>query len=696
MDDGHVWTEKELKLLEGRIRAEYKQAMEEVQRKLNEYLEKFRAKDEIKRQELADGKITQKEYAEWRKGQIMMGKRWEEMRDSLARDFANAEKICASMTQQFSYDAYAMNHNYGTFEVEKGSLVDTSYTLYDRSTVERLIRDDPTLLPPPGKKVSRAIAEGRAQLWNKQMIQSVMTQSILQGESIDKIAKRLANMVGDSDTKAAIRNARTMTTGAENAGRVDSYKRAENMGIKMMQQWVATLDNRTRHEHRQLDGQRVKVGEPFIVGHDAIMFPGDPAAAPYLVYNCRCTLIGVVAGSDLEKTTNAGELPRRSKLGTMTYDEWKNEHKGRKGGGGTSQTPAVSPAVTITAVGSAAAISWVDQIRNIQSNTTQLTESDIMQVGEIVARETQQLRDEYIHNKEEIERLLAEVRQKLNNDLSQSGEALSLRSRLQNEIINAQISSSDSYKKFPIMLQWALEENNLNIKIGENETIESVMKKLDDYIQDKKSIHDANVQRVLELRDRQETLLPAYMNGLKAKLSELRPMGTDGVVFGKHLTGNKEMGKVVESAYGYYPTDWIRRSIDRGSLKVEKVSRGYYSDWRNIIAISGGGENDPRSLATGIHELGHRMERAENLLPHEAEFYKRRTAGEPLKWLGPGYDKKEVTRKDDFTSPYMGKDYGGGAFELCSMGFEYIWTKPEILVKDPEMQNWILGMLAVC
>ena len=456
-----------------------------------------------------------------------------------------------------------------------------------------------------------------------------------------KIAKRLANMVGDSDTKAAIRNARTMTTGAENAGRVDSYKRAENMGIKMMQQWVATLDNRTRHEHRQLDGQRVKVGEPFIVNKQQIMFPGDPAAAPYLVYNCRCTLIGVVAGSDIEKTTNAGELPRRSKLGTMTYDEWKNEHKGRKGGGGTSQTPAISPAVTITA--GTAAISWVDQIRNIQSNTTQLTEADIMQVGEIVARETQQLRDEYISRRAQIETEIKELWEKV-------------------------------YKA----------RDEIREEMGEL--------KASVYFERTQDIRD----QIKALEAERQTILPTYMNGLKAKLSELRPMGTDGVKFGKHLTGNREMKKVVESAYGYYPTDWIRRSIDRGSLKVEKVSRGYYSDWRNIIAISGGGENDPRSLATGIHELGHRMERAENLLPHEAEFYKRRTAGEPLKWLGPGYDKKEVTREDDFTSPYMGKDYGGGAFELCSMGFEYIWTKPEILVKDPEMQNWILGMLAVC
>lgn len=286
MDYGHKWTDEELKKLEKRIAKIYAQATKETQKKLDDYLAAFKVKDKIKRDQLAKGIITQQEYDHWRTGQIMMGKRWEEMKDTLAEDMHTANLKAASMTKQFTYDAYALNHNYGTFEVEKGSLIDTSYTLYDRHTVERLVRDDPQLLPPPGKKVSKAIAEGRAKLWNKQVIQSVMTQSILQGESIPKIATRLAEAVGDSNRKAAIRNARTMTTGAENAGRVDSYKRAESMGIKMQQMWVATLDGRTRHEHRQLDGMRVDVGKPFEIDGYTIHFPGDPTAAPEMVYNC--------------------------------------------------------------------------------------------------------------------------------------------------------------------------------------------------------------------------------------------------------------------------------------------------------------------------------------------------------------------------------------------------------------------------
>ena len=328
MDDGHRWTDEELKKLEKRISKEYKQAVEEAQKKLDDYLSKFATKDKLKREALARGEITQEQYDQWRIGQIMIGKRWQEMVDTLSEDMYMVNQKVASMTREFSYDAYALNHNYGTYEVERGALVDTSYTLYDRSTVERLIRDDPDLLPPPGKTVSKDIAEGKAKRWNKQQIQSVMTQSILQGEPISKISKRLAEAVGESNMKAAIRNARTMTTGAENAGRVDSYERAESMGIKMQQQWIATLDNRTRHEHRELDGQRVDVGEPFEIDGYTIRFPGDPEAEPEMVYNCRCTLIGVVAGTDLEKTAS---MPVSDTVGDMTYEEWKHAHaKGEK------------------------------------------------------------------------------------------------------------------------------------------------------------------------------------------------------------------------------------------------------------------------------------------------------------------------------------------------------------------------------
>lgn len=340
MDYGHSESDRLLRLLERRLNKEYKQASKEAHSKLVGYFKKFEKKDAIKRAERDAGKITKyvEDYAKmkgikeinqktindaydyWRTGQIAVGERWKEMQETLAEDFHNVNNIASEMIKDHSHDVYALNHNYGTFEVERGSLVDTSYTLYDKSTVERLVRDNPDLLPPPGKKVSQRIREGKDVLWNKQLIQSSMTQSILQGESIPQIAKRLAESVGDSNRKAAIRNARTMTTGAENAGRVDSYKRAQKMGINMVQVWLATLDGRTRHSHRLMDGEKVQVDKKFSNG---CRFPGDPQGAAHEVWNCRCTLIAEVDGVNYNL---ADDTQRNSKLGDMSYEEWKNEH----------------------------------------------------------------------------------------------------------------------------------------------------------------------------------------------------------------------------------------------------------------------------------------------------------------------------------------------------------------------------------
>lgn len=321
-DPAHKETDRLLKEMEKRIAREYQQAEKEVSAKLADYLRRFKIKDKTWNLWVKTGQKTKKEYQEWRLGQMAIGARWEELRQNLADDYHNANQIAKSIINGYMPEVYAINHNYATYEVENQSMIDTSYTLYDRQTVERIMRDNPDLLPPPGKKVSANIAAGKDIRWNNQIIQSVMMQSLLQGESIGKIATRLAEAVGDSNRKAAIRNARTMTTGAENAGRVAGYRRAKAMGIKMKQQWFAIMDNRTRHEHRQLDGQIVEVGEPFAVDGKKIRFPGDPEAPGHLIWNCRCTLIGA-----LDRFDNDISDRRNPELGSMTYEEWKKEKK---------------------------------------------------------------------------------------------------------------------------------------------------------------------------------------------------------------------------------------------------------------------------------------------------------------------------------------------------------------------------------
>lgn len=332
-DLGHKETDEALGKLERRIKKVYIQAYEETEAKLQDYLSRFATKDKIKQEQMRAGKITQDEYNYWRKGQVMIGKRWQEMVDSLAADYTNANRLAMAMVGDSLPGVYALNHDYGTFQVEKGSMVDTSYTLYDRSTVERLIRDNPNLLPKAKVNVSKDMR------WNKQHINNAVLQGILQGESNDKIASRLQT-VTSMNHAAAIRNARTMTTGAENAGRTDSYKRAAEMGIELEQEWLATLDGRTRDSHRALDGERIPLAKD--KWHPAkfsngCRYPGDPEGPAWEVYNCRCTLMVAIKGID------QSDAPRNSKLGDMSYEEWKKGHTAPDKMTGSAITPFVPP-----------------------------------------------------------------------------------------------------------------------------------------------------------------------------------------------------------------------------------------------------------------------------------------------------------------------------------------------------------------
>jgi len=127
---------------------------------------------------------------------------------------------------------------------------------------------------------------------------------------------------------SAIRNARTAMTSAQNAGRIESYHYAQSIGISLKKEWLATLDNRTRDEHRALDGQKVDVDEPFKIGGEEIMYPGDPDAAGHLVYGCRCTMTSAIDGvEDLDPVYRRDNISGE-KIEDMSFKEWESAKRG--------------------------------------------------------------------------------------------------------------------------------------------------------------------------------------------------------------------------------------------------------------------------------------------------------------------------------------------------------------------------------
>lgn len=207
-------------------------------------------------------------------------------------------------------------------------------------------------------------------------------------------------------------------------------------------------------------------------------------------------------------------------------------------------------------------------------------------------------------------------------------------------------------------------------------------------------------------------------------IKEIRPVGPkDAKDLQEFIKGSSvDVKKSVEDVRGYLPQDWLRASNTR-SLKAKKSKRGYYreapfKDEADLINkgytmdqlkaagkleymedhISLSGEAGTSMTRCTFHEMGHRME---DMVPGikklEAEFYARRTAGERLEWLGPGYKMSETTRKDKFLSSYMGKDYGNkedSFYELLSMGLESAYKGSYDLAKDEDFADFIYGLIA--
>lgn len=308
MDRAHRWTEEQIEKLEKRLHREYSQAAREMKKRQKEYMHDFEIERKKRESLLDDDPKSKKAYESWLSDSALDINWMNGMVNELSRSANETNQKAAEMARDALPRIYAENANHAGYAIDREIGLDTSFALVDESTVRVLMQDD-----EPPFKVPK-IDNAKDRVWNRQQFTNAITQGILQGESVKRIANRTEHLFGKNEA-AAVRAARTAVTGAENAGRVSSYKRAERLGIKMKQEWLATIDVRTRSSHRQLDGEKIEVGEKFSNG---LRFPGDPDGPGSEVYNCRCTLIAAVDGIEDDKAERYSKLSK----GT-SYDEWK-------------------------------------------------------------------------------------------------------------------------------------------------------------------------------------------------------------------------------------------------------------------------------------------------------------------------------------------------------------------------------------
>lgn len=123
----------------------------------------------------------------------------------------------------------------------------------------------------------------------KTKIKDVITRGIASGSTYREMATQLS-LVTNEELYKSYRIARTEGHRITAEAKLSSMEKAKKQGADVVKQWDATMDGKTRKNHRKLDGQWVEVDEYFEVGGRKVKAPGKFGRAEEDI-NCRCILL---------------------------------------------------------------------------------------------------------------------------------------------------------------------------------------------------------------------------------------------------------------------------------------------------------------------------------------------------------------------------------------------------------------------
>ena len=284
------FTEEKLLELEKKINKVYSDAQKDLEKQAKDYFEQFAKRDEEYKKLVDSGEITKDEYKQWRLNQIGRGERINKMAANMAKRATQANEVAMAYVNDATPTIYSLNRNHEAYVIEQlghDMTASGDFTLYNESSVRRMLVENPEVMPYYPEE--KAVARGIDLEYGQKVIKAKTTSGILQGKSVYKIADDLQRDITNMNRVSAVRAARTAITSAQNGGRQDTMLAAQKMGIKLRKRWVSAKDGRVRDAHSAADGQTVNVDEPFIVGGEKLMFPGDKTSASgWNLYNCRC------------------------------------------------------------------------------------------------------------------------------------------------------------------------------------------------------------------------------------------------------------------------------------------------------------------------------------------------------------------------------------------------------------------------
>lgn len=138
-------------------------------------------------------------------------------------------------------------------------------------------------------------------------VKALAQAAIDAGDTNEELAGRIEELFSEEGVASwdgrGMVVARTEAIAAHNAGTFAGFlSMAEFDPQPWEKAWLATKDTRTRETHEKADQQRVPLRQHFRVGRARLMWPGDPSGPPEEVIQCRCTLLLLEPGEEIDLT----------------------------------------------------------------------------------------------------------------------------------------------------------------------------------------------------------------------------------------------------------------------------------------------------------------------------------------------------------------------------------------------------------
>ena len=206
---------------------------------------------------------------------------------------------------------YAESYYFTGYTLETEAQTKLAYTLLPKDQITRAVQN-----PISGLTLNERLANNRRLIILKTKEQ--LTQGLIQGESIRTISNRIKE-VYEGDLNKSVRIARTETNRARNLGTLDSYEHAKNKGLEFDTVWIATIDDRTRDSHADLDGQKADKDGLFHVHGLSTTGPSQFGIASEDIH-CRCSTR--VEFKDLEATER--RVRGEGVIPYTTFREWED------------------------------------------------------------------------------------------------------------------------------------------------------------------------------------------------------------------------------------------------------------------------------------------------------------------------------------------------------------------------------------